>query len=404
VTSDVRAIAAEFRRSAGIADDDRGTADPADGSRANVRAVPDQDQGDSELRAIASRYAPVNWEKAWEEQPDEVEWLVEPFIEAGTLNAMFAKPGTGKSLLALEWALRLVRGGHTVVYLDDENRITDIVERLQAMGSTPSELDQLLLYSFAGLPPLDTPAGGVHLLSLAVATGAVMVVIDTTSRMIAGSENDSDTFLGLYMHSMKPLKARGVAVLRLDHPGKDSERGQRGSSAKDGDVDAIYNLLEIQPGRKYGIRREKTRSGHGGTKGEVIEITREYAPVRHVWTVRTGAPKITPLGQLCGQLSALVPLSAGRDACRTALKRAGITASNDLLTEVIKHRKLGCDCPDEWRTGSDRSDRQSSDGELSASQRPYRDAGADRSAATSPPFPDQGRPEDTFEAEEMGVS
>jgi hypothetical protein len=329
---------------------------PVSSSDADAPDAPDSDTADTQdtqdggLAALAVKYVPVDWEAAWKGQPDAVEWLIEPVLEAGTVNSLFALPGTGKSLLALEWALRLVRSGRTVVYLDDENRLSDIVERLQAFGAEPAELGRLLLYSFAGLPPLDTLAGGVDLLALAVGADAALVVLDTTSRMVAGKENDSDTFLALYRFAMRPLKSRGITVLRLDHPGKDAERGQRGSSAKDGDVDTIWLLKETLRGKKYLLERRKSRSGHGA--GEILEVERRYAPVCHVWTVPDSATKMTALGQLCGQLSALkVPPSAGRDRCRTALTEAGIPARNDLLSEVIKHRKYGCDCPGQPGTG-----------------------------------------------------
>lgn len=305
-----------------------------------------------EIELIAGKYTPVDWAAAWAAKPETVDWLVKPFIEAGTVNALYATPGTGKSLMALEWALRLAREGRTTLYIDEENRLSeDIVDRLQAMGAEPGELGKLVMYSFAALPPLDTPIGGMHLLALAITAGAELVIIDTASRMIIGGENDSDTWLKLYSCTIKPLKARGIAVLRIDHPGKDAERGQRGSSAKNGDVDTVWRLSQFERGsRFYRMEREKSRSGRGE---ETVQLERKFAPLRHVWAVPDSAPKITPLGQLCGQLSALkVPPSSGRDRCRTALVSAGIAVRNDLLSEVIKHRKFGCNCPgqvgDSW--------------------------------------------------------
>lgn len=295
------------------------------------------------LAAIAARYAPVDWEAAWKGQPAMVEWLIEPFLEQGTINVLFAKAGTGKSLLALEWALMLVRDECTVVYVDDENRISDIVERLQAFGATPDELGRLLLYSFAGLPPLDTRPGGMHLLALAAGAGASLVVLDTTTRMVVGKENDSDTFLQLYRCSLVPLKSRGITVLRLDHPGKDVDRGQRGSSAKDGDADTIWKLTELAKGRKYRVHRDKNRTGHAPDY-EDVDIERQFAPLRHSWAVRDRSPEKAAIGQLCGQLDALgVPPSAGRDRCRTALVGAGIKTSNELLSKAVQQRRYAPD-------------------------------------------------------------
>ena len=65
------------------------------------------------------------------------------------------------------------KGRHACVYLDEENRVTDLVERLKAFGAEPDELDSLKLYSFAQPAALDTPAGGFHLLALAVTAGPI---------------------------------------------------------------------------------------------------------------------------------------------------------------------------------------------------------------------------------------
>lgn len=290
---------------------------------------------DDRLSAIAARYAPVDWHAAWKTQPDEVKWLIEPFLEVGTVNALFGKPGAGKSLVTLECALRLVRAGHVVVYVDDENRVVDLVERLQAFGATPEELDRLRCYNFAGLPALDTPAGGLHLLALAVTASASLVVLDTTSRLVQGHENDSDTFLQLYRCSLVPLKKRGITVLRLDHPGKDETRGQRGSSAKEGDVDTIWRLTK-ETETTFRLEREKSRSGHGEN---IVDLRRRFVPLRHEWTARGEAPET----KIIGQLEALgVPPGTGRPAARKALDAAGIKVSNAQLEAAIRLRK---NCP-----------------------------------------------------------
>lgn len=212
---------------------------------------------------ISRRYRRVDWADAFTRAVEDVDWLLPPVLEAGTINALFGKPGVGKSLVTLEWAVTLVREGRQVMIIDDENRVQDTVDRLRAFGCSPSELDSLIVYNFAGLPPLDTPEGGQHLLALAEVNEPSLVVLDTTTRMVEGDENASNTWLQLYRCSLVPLKNKGIAVLRLDHPGKDDTRGQRGSSAKAGDVDSIWRLSDISNSDTLTLIREKSRSGHG---------------------------------------------------------------------------------------------------------------------------------------------
>jgi AAA domain len=229
----------------------------------------------------------LDWHQAFGAKPDHVEWLLEPLLERGTGNAWFGKPSAGKSLIALEIAAALAAGRPvlgaaaqdpmTVLYVDAENAANGVVERLQAFGYGPGDLKRLVYSSFPDLPALDTPAGGLFLLSAAEAHDPVLVIIDTTSRVIAGKENDADTFLQLYRHALVPLKRRGVTVLRLDHPGKDVDRGQRGSSAKDGDVDTVWLVDQIsQTG--INLERRKSRSGHGSG---ALYLVRRFEPLRH---------------------------------------------------------------------------------------------------------------------------
>jgi AAA domain len=294
---------------------------------------------------IAGRYVPVAWADAWLGQCAQVDWLFEPVLEKGTVNALFGKPGAGKSLLALEIALKLVRQDRTVVYIDDENRITDLVERLQAFGADPGELSRLVLYSFAGLPPLDTERGGKHLEALAAVNDAALVVLDTTTRMVMGRENDADTFLQLYRCSLVPLKGRGMTVLRLDHPGKDEGRGQRGSSAKEGDVDTIWRLTEQVQGMEYRLERLKSRSGHGDVG--TFRLLRHYEPLRREWKPIEGDRSAAETARVFEIMLALekagLPPETGRPTVRAAMKAAGISAPNRLVEAAIRARKTARD-------------------------------------------------------------
>lgn len=304
--------------------------------------VPDSGEDLSALAEIAGRYTPVDWRQAWEGQPEDIDWLYGEFLERGTLSALFAKPGTGKSLIALELAVAIVRSGGTVVYIDHENRVADLVDRLQAFGCDYAELTpRLALYSFADLPPLDSAIGGTHLLALAVANGADLVILDTTTRLVAGRENDSDTFLQLYRCSLVPLKSRGITALRLDHPGKDAEKGQRGSSAKDGDVDCIWRLSAVTDGIEYRLEREKLRGAPMGRPG-MFTLRRRYEPLRHEWDEidETTCPPNDLQIKIIGQLDAQnVPLTAGRDVVRKILAGHGIKAGNAQVSAAIKLRR-----------------------------------------------------------------
>lgn len=297
--------------------------------------------------AVRARFPAIDWHRAWAEQPDAVEWLVEPLVEVGRLVAVFSPPGVGKSLLSLEVAAGLATGRSVlgnpprtrrqIVYVDLENGQRDIVERAAALGYAPDDLHGWLHYlSFPSLSALDSAAGGRELVAIVEAYGAVVVVIDTVSRVIAGDENDAATFAALYRHALAPLKARGITVVRLDHSGKDAERGQRGSSAKAADVDDVWMLVEVAPGRVQ-LRRQKSRHGHGAS---VVTLDRRQEPLRHVPSGDGGSVARDRVDALVAELDALdVPRDFGRDRARQALLAAGVSCGNTELAKALTRRR-----------------------------------------------------------------
>src|SRR5690606_29027366 len=92
---------------------------------------------------------------------------------------------------------------------------------------------------------LDTMAGAQELLAAAQVHECEVVVIDTVSRAVGGEENENDTWLSFYRNTGLAMKQAGIACLRLDHTGKDEDKGMRGGSAKYGDVDMVWKLSRI---------------------------------------------------------------------------------------------------------------------------------------------------------------
>ena len=125
------------------------------------------------------------------------------------------------------------------------------------MGYGPD--DDLAHLHYALLPPLaplDGRAGGDDVVARAAACEAELVVIDTFGRAVSGDENEADTVRAWYRLTGQRLKADGRAFLRIDHAGKDLERGQRGTSAKNDDVDIVWRLNRLDAGG-FRLRRQE---------------------------------------------------------------------------------------------------------------------------------------------------
>jgi hypothetical protein len=194
----------------------------------------------------------INWQTFWTQDFPAEDWLIKPIIPRNQLVSIFAPGGTGKSLLALYLAAGLATGRNmfgednqpiSVLYMDYEMQQAQLYERLTAMGyNNKSDLEQL---HYASLPPigsLDTPEGAKQICDLARQCQAQLVIIDTFSRAVEGAENDADTVRNFYRWTAVNLKAEHRSLLRIDHAGKELSKGARGTSAKNDDVDLVWQM------------------------------------------------------------------------------------------------------------------------------------------------------------------
>ena len=249
----------------------------------------------------------------------------------------------------LEVAVAISRGtevlGHTpsrrrrVLYIDFENDPRgDVRTRLQDMGYSPDDLDHLDYLSFPALTDLNTEQGAARLMAAVKAYGSEVVVIDTISRAVTGEENSNDTWLDFYRHAGLRLKQAEVAMIRLDHTGKDETKGQRGGSAKYGDVDAVWRLTKITDER---FRLECTDSRFP-LDTKQLDLIRQTDPLRHVVENLSAATereaKILHIIALADKAG--LPSDAPREDIRTAAKERGVKARTTLYAEVARRRKL----------------------------------------------------------------
>jgi AAA domain-containing protein/Toprim domain-containing protein len=305
--------------------------------------------------SLAERYQPIDWHELWNGSAAEPQWLVDGLLERGRLHAIWAPRKHKKSLVTLVIVASLVTGqpllgrpnphgrALRVLYIDIENARDDIRQRLTDAGYGPGDLANLIYLSFPSLPGLDSAVGGTHLLALVERHTPDLLVLDTTSRVVTGKENDADTFRALYRHALAPIKATGTAILRLDHAGKDVTLGQRGSSAKGDDLDTAW-LIIMHGDNRLTLQLDFQRTNH---HPERIELVQHRNPLR--FTRIDGAADRPEVTAAIAQLDHLgVPMTAGRPAVTKILSAAGMRVRTSVLSEAIKIRK---NCSQDQGTG-----------------------------------------------------
>ncbi|MEW2141372.1 AAA family ATPase [Micromonospora vinacea] len=270
-----------------------------------------------------------------EEDEGDQDWLVDGILARGDYMSLFGPSGVGKSLLMLDWSLRMVRRGARVLYLDKENPKKAIRARLRAMGATPEDMSRLAVMPFVDLPDLATSAGAQALADMAHQHCADVVVLDTISKFSqVGQASQSDRWQAIYNLSITPLLSGGVAVAQLDHTGLSNQDRERDSSAKRQNVSTAYSLMPAARAGTLTLTRVKNRLNYPGD--DAITLQRVKEPVLTHTTGDRMDPKI--LDALRELEKAEVPLTAGRDAARAMLP-AGVSIRNDTLAAAIRLRK-----------------------------------------------------------------
>lgn len=305
------------------------------------------------------RATPLQWSTFMTTDFGDVDWLPGQLMVRGQQIALVGDGKAGKSLLTQEWSWRMAAGlpflgddcGRPplrVLYVDQENPQEEIQARLRSFGAKPDTLENLVYLSFPPFRALDTVEGAVDVVAAVEEHRADVVVFDTISRMIRGKENDSDTWLAVYRCTMLPLKARKVSSIRLDHFGKDADRGARGSSAKTQDIDHVWELT-AQTDKALRLRRTHTRTGIGTDDLALQRNAKlngdrwEEGGTSHTLAAANGVPTQWAgegVKQIAQRLDdAGVPRNLGRDRVREACTRLGIKVRNEVLADVIAYRK-----------------------------------------------------------------
>jgi len=171
------------------------------------------------------------------------------------------------------------------------------------------------------------------------------VVIDTFGRAVAGDENDADTFRGLYRNTGLHLKQAGIAFIRLDHAGKDVEKGQRGSSAKNDDVDVVFRMIRRDD---QALRVTATHRRMAWVPQETdIAVIDEDGVTRFSTGAGSWPEGTKTISDALDDAGAPVDVTWRR--AQEILRDAGVKARTATIRAAIKHRRQSVEnLVDEW--------------------------------------------------------
>jgi hypothetical protein len=201
----------------------------------------------------------------------------------GRINSLFGESGSGKSWVALAACAQEITRQHHVIYIDLEDHISGIVERLELLGCTRPELITYFHYlaPFAGADDYDLDRLETSITNLNV----TLCVFDSVGEAMAlGNTNpNADEEVARWYRTLpRRIANAGPAVLLNDHQPKNTDTGALfaiGSQRKRAAIDGIaYRVLQKTPfargekGGRIDLQVAKDRAGTFANKHTAASI------------------------------------------------------------------------------------------------------------------------------------
>ncbi len=229
-------------------------------------------------RSTASQFKTVDFTVS----PPPVSWLLEGLVAKGDVTVLAGKGGLGKSWITMALTMAMLKGDPDllerpvmdhgrVLYIDQENPLDVVHDRMKRMGLNPADHAGSLRYIWNQGIKLDRDPD--KLLDEALSFKPSLVVLDSLTRLHSREENVAGEIAPLFNDGIQPLaRETGAAVILIHHHDK-SASGPRGSTDIVNSADAVIDIYDrgaINPG-KFLLRVNKTRRRLGGQE-EFVEI------------------------------------------------------------------------------------------------------------------------------------
>lgn len=166
-------------------------------------------------------------------------------IYGDAITSLFGDKQAGKSWLMLYEALRQVRAGRTVGWLDWEMSRPRFLGRLLSLGACEADLA-----GFVYLPMSKSSFEDARLALVRLPKGS-LIVIDSVVRALVNEGEDADensamAYLRFFEQLAALRKARGCPVVAIDHVGHGARHRSRGTSSKGQALDAEMQMVVVE--------------------------------------------------------------------------------------------------------------------------------------------------------------
>lgn len=166
------------------------------------------------------------------------DWIVEGLIASPDITVLYGDGGVSKSLFQQALAIAIVQGHDEflgmplkkhgrVLYIDQENPKDIVLSRLQKLGLTEADWDDLYYVWYGGVRLDEEPD---KFYDAVAEFQPEIVFLDSFSRLQTAPENDAEVMNAIFNDAIYPVARNlGVPVMALHHANK--QGGIRGSTA-----------------------------------------------------------------------------------------------------------------------------------------------------------------------------
>jgi KaiC/GvpD/RAD55 family RecA-like ATPase len=173
------------------------------------------------------------------EKLEPVSWLVPGEIPERGLTVLYGSSGSGKSFLALDYALNIAQS-HPVVYMAGEGQ-AGYAQRVAAWKQHHHQ-DEGHLYMYLEPVSISDSDKLTAFIDTIAPTQPKLVIIDTVARAMTGYDENSTRDMGLFIQAANQLMARLDCAVLLVHHTQKSGGQERGSSSLRGAADSMLKL------------------------------------------------------------------------------------------------------------------------------------------------------------------